>query len=171
MKYGRFFLIYSILLVTQVILSGLLDITQLFTLTLLPAMILCIPLGIGTPLTLLLAFASGFIVDFFSGGMIGLTCTALLPVALFKDAFLRICFDKETYSRIYSLSVKRLGLGRILSCASMMIALFLLIYVWIDGAGTRPFLFNMGRFFISVIGNSLLSIPVVDLLLSQNDRR
>lgn len=171
MRYGKFFLIYVILLAAQIILSGLLDFTQLFTPALLPAMILCLPLGFGAPATLLIAFASGFIVDFFSGGILGLTCTALLPVALLKDIFLRICFDNDTYARMNDLSVKRLGLGRILLCALMMIALFLLIYVWIDGAGTRPFMFNFGRFVISAFVNLLLSIVVVDLLLTQNERR
>lgn len=171
MKYGNFFLVYSIILMAQVLLNGLLDFTQLFTPALLPAMVLCIPLEIGMPATLLIAFASGFLADFFSSGMIGLTCAALLPAAFFRDVFLRICFDSETYARINSLSVKRMGLGRIIACASMMTGLFLLIYIWIDGAGTRPFLFNLGRFFISAIGNTLFNILVVDLLLSQNDRR
>ena len=171
MRNGKFIIIYVVLLIAQIALSGLLDFTQLFTPALLPAMILCLPLGTGTPVTLLIAFVSGFVIDFFSGGVLGLTCTAILPVALLKDIFLKICFDNETYSRMNDLSVKKLGLGRILICALMMTALFLLIYVWIDGAGTRPFIFNFGRFFISTITNVLLSIVVVDLLLAQNERR
>lgn len=171
MRNGKFYLIYVILLVAQIVLSGLLDFTQLFTPALLPAMILCVPLAVGTPVTLVIAFVSGFLVDFFSGGVLGLTCTALLPAALMKNIFLRICFDNDTYSRMNDLSVKKLGLGRILSCAFMMTALFMVIYVWIDGAGTRPFLFNLGRFLVSSAANVLLSIVVVDLLLAQNERR
>ena len=129
MRNGKFYLIYVILLVAQIVLSGLLDFTQLFTPALLPAMILCVPLAVGTPVTLVIAFVSGFLVDFFSGGVLGLTCTALLPAALMKNIFLRICFDNDTYSRMNDLSVKKLGLGRILSCAFMMTALFMVIYV------------------------------------------
>lgn len=170
MRYGKFFLTYVILLIAQVVLSNLLDFTQLVTLALLPAMILCLPKSLGTPICLGIAFVSGFLVDFFGSGVLGLTCAALLPVTLLKDIFLRITFDNDTYSRIEELSVRKLGFFRILTTSLMMTALFLLIYIWIDGAGTRPFLFNVGRFLLSTVANLLVSIVVIEVLLSQNDR-
>lgn len=171
MKYGNFFILYAVLLVLQVILTFLLDFTQLFTPALLPAMILCIPLTIGTPVTILIAFASGLLIDFFSGGVPGMTSAALLPVAFLKGYIMKLFFDDETFERIEELSIRKLGLLRIMYCAIVMTFLFLVIYVWIDGAGTRPFGFNLERILISTALNILPAIVAVDLLLSRNNKR
>lgn len=171
MKDKKFILIFCILLLAQILLSNFLDITQYFTLALLPAMMFCLPLTSGTAINLLIAFVAGFIADFFSGGVLGLSAAALLPAVFLRNPVVHIFFDEETYSRMDSLSIGRLGLGRILACCAIMLMVYLAIYIILDGAGTRTLPFNLMRFGISLGGNLLLSIVVLDLLLSHNERR
>ena len=51
-----------------------------------------------------------------------------------------------------------------------MLALFLVLYLWADGAATRPLLFNLIRFGVSLAAGMLLGIAVVDMLMP-DDRR
>ena len=48
--------------------------------------------------------------------------------------------------------------------------IFLAIYVTLDGAGTRPFWFNVSRFWLSLAANTALAILTADIL-SPDDRK
>ena len=43
-------------------------------------------------------------------------------------------------------------------------ALFLIIYIWADGAGTRPLWFGGLRFAVSMVGGYILSLIVAGIL-------
>ena len=164
----RFILIFCLLLVAQILLSNFLDITQYFTVALLPTMMFCRPLRSGTILNLAIAFAAGFVTDFFGSGMLGLSSAALLPAVILCNPVLHIFFNEETFSRMDNLSIGKLGLGRVLAACACILAVYLAIYILLDGAGTRTMQFNLIRFGISFGGNLLLSIIVLDLLLSNS---
>ena len=52
----------------------------------------------------------------------------------------------------------------------LVLSLFLVIYLWADGAATRPWLFNLIRFAVSLAAGMLLGVAVVDMLMP-DDRR
>lgn len=170
MKDKHYFLLFVILIVIQMFLDSFLNLSHYLSISLLPAMIMCIPLRSGTSFTLLVAFVCGFAVDFFEGGVLGLTSVALLPVALLRGYIFRLCFDFETISRTEEISVRKMGLPRLLVSISMGLAIFLLIYIWIDGAGTRTFGFNLSRFFLSYVADILLATVTLYLFSAQADR-
>ena len=73
MKINRNFrTLYFLLVVLQIILCNYSNLGPYVMLSMLPAMVLCIPLSVGTPLCLLIAFVSGLSVDWLSEGLIGL---------------------------------------------------------------------------------------------------
>lgn len=171
MKDQRYFLIFVILLVIQMILDNYVNLSQYLFLTMLPAIIMCIPMRHGLSFSLLVAFIAGVAVDFFGGGVLGMTSAALLPVALLRNPIFRLCFDSETVSRIDEISIKKMGFFRLLICAALELTVFLVLYIWIDGAGTRTLGFNLLRFLLSFAVGILLSAVTIKLFSAQADRR
>lgn len=84
MKGQNFGLIYFLLVIGQIILCNFTNLGPYVTLTMLPAMILCMPLTVSTPLCMITAFVTGLSVDWLAEGLVGINAAALVPVALFS---------------------------------------------------------------------------------------
>lgn len=164
MKKSGFWLIYIILLVAQLLLSTYANFTPYVMVTLLPVMVLCMPIRMHAILAMVIAFASGLSVDLLSEGLLGLNALALVPVAFARNAIIRLIFGRELFAREEDFSIHRNGFGKVLVALVLSVALFLAIYIWADGAGTRPLLFNAIRFGASLVASTLLSLLVVNLL-------
>lgn len=164
MKRPGFWLIFLLLLIAQLLLSTYANFSPYVVISLLPVMILCIPIRVSTYITLLVAFVSGLAVDFLSEGLLGLNALALVPVALARVSIIRLIFGEELLARKEDFSVKRSGLGKVIVAILLSVAVFMAVYVWVDAAGTRPLLFNFLRFAASLAVSSVLSILVIDLL-------
>ena len=63
MKTHNFGLLFFLMVLGQMTLCNFAGFSPYITLTMLPAMIICVPLTVSTPLCLLLAFATGLSVD------------------------------------------------------------------------------------------------------------
>ena len=81
MKNGRFILLYLVLTLVQILLCNFFGLSRYMLVSVLPVLILMLPLGTGSIIAMLIAFATGFAVDIFSNGMLGITPLALVPVA------------------------------------------------------------------------------------------
>lgn len=166
----NFPLMYVLLLICQVILCNFSNLGPFIMLTLLPAMVLCIPTGTGVITCLIVAFASGFAVDWLSEGLLGLNAAALLPVAVSRKWIIRLFLGEDIIARKDSFSIRKNGLGKVSLAIIVATMLFLVIYVTLDGAGTRPFWFCMTRVLISLTFNWLLGLLVVKALTT-DDRK
>ena len=164
MKKSGFWLIYLLLLLAQLLLSTYANFTPYVMVTLLPVMVLCMPIRVGTILAMVVAFASGLAVDLLSEGLLGLNALALVPVAFSRDFIIRLIFGGELFAREEDFSIHRNGFWKVLVAIVLSTALFLVVYIWADGAGTRPLLFNAIRFGASLVASTLLSLLVVNLL-------
>lgn len=164
MKKSSFWLIYLLLVIAQLILGNYACFTPYVLVTLLPIMVLCIPLQMGTVGAMLVAFVTGLAVDFLTEAVPGLNALALVPVAFSRRWVVGLVFGGELFARKEDFSVRRNGLGKVLTACALSTALFLVVYVWADAAGTRPFLFNLARFGASLPVNLLLSLLVLEYL-------
>lgn len=164
MKKTGFWLIYLLLLVAQLLLSTYANFTPYVMVTLLPVMVLCIPIRVGTTLAMLIAFASGLAVDALSEGILGINALALVPVAFARFGIIRLIFGGELFAREEDFSVHRSGFWKVAIAVVLSTALFLLVYIWADGAGTRPLLFNALRFAGSLAASTALSFLAIDPL-------
>ena len=156
MKQGRFILYYVLLLIAQILLCNYFGLSRYVLVSVLPVMILLLPRGMNVVVTMLIAFITGFAVDFFSTGMLGITSFALVPVALTRGLFIGMVFGEDVSSRDEELSISRMGLPRMLLAIILTCALFFMLYVWVDSAGTVRFWRAFLRFLLSV----LVSTPV-----------
>lgn len=171
MRTGQNFkILYFLLVICQVVLCNYANLGPYLMLSILPAMVMCIPLSVSTIGCMLIAFASGLAVDWLSEGLIGINAASLIPVAFARKTFIRIFLGEDIINRTDSFSIRKNGFGKI---SIVMIAagiIFFTIYITLDGAGTRPFWFSATRFFISLLVNTALGMLVADILCP-NDRK
>lgn len=171
MKNGNNFkLLYCLLLICQIVLCNFSPLGPYITLSLLPAMIFCMPMSVGTAGCMLIAFGSGLAVDWLSEGLIGINAASLVPVALARKSIVRIFFGEDLITRGDSFSLNKYGTAKVSAALMSSIAVFLLFYVILDGAGTRPMWFNLAYFGASLLCNWLLALLVTHLL-TPDDRK
>lgn len=170
MKSQHFGILYCLLLIGQLILCNYGTLGPYITLTLLPAMIMCIPTTVSTITCMLIAFASGLTVDWLSEGLIGLNAAAAVPVALLRNGAIKIFLGEDLITRGDRFSIKKNGMGKISVVMLTALVVYLGIYVFLDGAGTRPTWFNITRTTLSTICCLILSLIVINIL-SPDDRK
>lgn len=170
MRKPGFTLTYLLLLVAQIMLLNYCNFTQYLAVVFLPVMVMCISIKKGPIFTMIVAFLTGFAADFLAGGMLGLTSLALVPVAAARKGIIQLVFGSELFSRGEEISVRKQGVGKVLLACLMVTAIFLIIYIWADGAGTRPTWFNFLKFGISLVADTIISFFVCDLLTSDDIR-
>ena len=76
---------YIILVIAQILLWNFCNFTQFLMVVYLPALILFLPIRQSVFKTMMVAFLTGVVVDFFSVSPIGRTSLALVPVALSRQ--------------------------------------------------------------------------------------
>ena len=117
-----------------------------------------------------IAFATGLSVDWLSEGLIGLNASSLVPVALMRKPLIRFFLGEDLIVRSDSFSIRKNGLGKISLILGVSLIIFLGIYIFLDGAGTRPFWFNLTRFWVSFACNMVLALIVTNIL-TVDDRK
>ncbi len=170
MKGQNFGLLYFLLVLAQIILCNFTNLGPYVMLTLLPAMIICVPLTVSTPLCMLLAFMTGLSVDWLSEGLVGINASCLVPVALMRKPLIRFFLGEDLITRSDGFSIRKNGAGKISMLLSLSIVIFLGLYIILDGAGTRPMWFNLTRFGISFVCNYILALIVTNIL-TVDDRK
>ena len=166
----HFGILYSLLLIGQIVLCNYAALGPYVVLTMLPAMIMCLPTTLRTSTCMLIAFASGLCVDWLSEGLIGLNAAAAVPLALLRNSIIKVFLGEDLITRGDRFSVRKNGLSKVMVAMFTANILYLGIYVLLDGAGTRPAFFNLARLGISTACCLVLSLIVTNIL-SPDDRK
>ena len=167
MRDSSFTLKFILLALAQVLIWNYCNFSQYLMLALLPAIILFLPTRQDTLITMLIAFATGFAADFLADGMLGLTSLSLVPVAFARKGIVRLIFGSEVLSREENISLQKHGIGNVIGSVMLSTALFLAIYIWADGAGTRPLWFNLVKFGASLIMSGTVSVLLAAILFQE----
>ena len=170
MKNQYFGILYFLIVIGQMIICNYFQFTPYVVISMLPAMILCMPLTVRTPLCMIIAFASGLAVDWLAEGLIGINAASLVPVALARKTIIRVFLGEDLIARSDSFTFKKNGFGKISIALFVALYIFFGIYVIIDGAGTLTTTFNLIRFGASVAASLLLSL-IVTGVLTPDDRK
>ena len=163
-------ILYTLLVIGQVVLCNYASLGPYIMLSMLPAMVFCIPTTVSTTMCMLIAFASGLAVDWLSEGIIGLNAAAILPVAWLRNGVIKVFLGEDLITRGDRFSFRKNGFSKISVALFIMMAVYLGIYVFLDGAGTRPRWFNLTRFGISFACNYILALIVTNVL-APDDRK
>ena len=170
MKAQNFGLFFFLMVLGQMALCNFANFSPFVMLSMLPAMIICVPLTVSSPLCMILAFATGLSVDWLSEGLIGINTAALIPVALMRKPLIRFFLGEDIITRSDSFSFRKNGIGKISFVLILSILIFLGVYIFLDGAGTRPTWFNLTRLGVSLACNYILALIVTNIL-TVDDRK
>lgn len=165
MRDSRYFLLYIVMTAAQIILCNFLNLSQYIVLSVLPMLVLCLPIRFEAISSMIIAFLTGLAVDFWSDGMLGLTSLALVPLAAVRRQIIVLVFGEEVYSRGENINMRRQGIVKMSLGILIASAAYFLIFVTVDGAGTNGFWFNVMRILLSTLVSTLVSV----LLVSQFD--
>ena len=166
----HFGIMYALLVIGQAVLCNYAALGPYITLSMLPAMVLCIPTSLSTISCMLIAFASGLAVDWMSEGIIGLNAAAIVPVALLRNWIIKIFMGEDLITRGDRFTFKKNGAGKISAAAVTALAVYLALYIFLDGAGTRSLIFNLIRGGVTLTCSYLVSLVVVNTL-TPDDRK
>lgn len=170
MKNPTFGIAYILLVIVQMVICNYFQFSPYLVISILPAMVLCIPLTISTNLCMLTALITGLSVDWLAEGLIGINASALIPVAYARKTLIRVFLGEDLISRKDTFSFRKNGIGKILMALLISYALFFAVYIFLDGAGVRPFMFNLTRFVLSMLC-SLIPGLLVTGSLTKEERR
>jgi hypothetical protein len=87
-----------------------------------------------------------------------------------RKPLIRFFLGEDIITRSDSFSFRKNGIGKISFISLISTLLFLGIYIFLDGAGTRPTWFNLARTGISLVCNYVLALIVTNIL-TVDDRR
>ena len=161
-------LTYILMVIVQMFICNYFHFSMYVTLSMLPAMVLCIPLSVNTSLAMVIAFATGLATDVFSDAVLGLNAMSLVPVALARKYIIRTFIGEETVEREESFSFRKNGLGKVSASSALCELIFFAIYIIMDGAGTRPVWFNISRLCASMAASYILSLIAIHMLSSED---
>lgn len=169
MKKTNYWLAYFLMVVLQILVCNYCNFSQYVMLSILPVIVLLVPIRYSTILTMIVAFATGMAVDLIAeGGLLGLNAVALVPVAFCRNKILDLVFGEELFARKEDISIERFGIMKMSMAILLAQTIFFLIYNWTDGAGTRPFWFNLVRFLASSIVSYAVSLILASFLSREN---
>ena len=171
MKVGQHFgTLYFLLVIGQIVLCNYSDFGPYIMLSMLPAMVLCIPPSISTIAGMFIAFFSGLSVDWLSEGLLGINAAAIVPVALMRKSIIKIFLGEDLISRGDQFSYRKNGFAKVSAAHFVCLIIFLGIYILLDGAGTRPAWFCFTKGGTSLACNFILTIIVTNIL-APDDRK
>ena len=155
----RYILFYVILTVVQIVFNNYFGLSRYVLISVLPVLVLMLPARLGRIVAMLVAFATGLVVDFFSTGMLGITSLALVPVALVGRPITSAAVARQGAIR-EDITFKRLGIVGISYSVALVCAIFFFIYIWADAAGTVGFWPSALRFLLSVLASTLVGVLI-----------
>ncbi len=166
----HFIIKYILLVIVQIVICNYFHLSAYVMLSILPVLILCVPTRISTAGTLFIAFGTGLLVDFLADGVIGLNALALVPVAFLRKNIYRLYLGEELIIRERDFTIHKYGIWKVGATIMTAQAIFLLVYLWADGAASRPFLFNLERFGCSLVVATVLSTIIAEFVQPEERR-
>lgn len=165
------FMIAAVLTVlAQIVICNYMFLGPMATVTVLPVLVLFMPLKRPAWSVMTEAFCIGIVIDLFSDGVLGLNAAALVPVALLQKPFIRLFVGEDTVVRRDPVSINKTGWMRAIAMSTLATLLFLVVYVFLDSAGTRSFGFNCARTGISLAASLVFELIAVHVFSNLNKR-
>lgn len=170
MKNQSFIFSFILLMLVQFALGRYGQFPYLY-ISLLPAMIMCLPMALPTWLCCIIAFLCGLGADFICDGVLGLNAVALVPIAAVNKTFVGFFISEELVERHYAFSFRQNGLGKVGGLMFLEICIYMLIYNITDNMGdTGNLVFISIKTVCSILASSLLGLVVVNTLCPKQTR-
>lgn len=164
MKGKSYIIKFLLVALAQVLIWNFCNFSQFLVIAVLPVLVMSLPVKMSSPMAMLVAFVTGFAVDFLGGATLGLSCLALVPVAALRVLVFRIVFGGEMFERDEEPTMARHGWVKMLLSLTLLTFVFLVVYIITDSAGTRPLWIDAVKLACSLAVGVALQMAVVPAL-------
>lgn len=164
MKQSVFIASFILLMMVQLVLAKYCQIAPYLYISLLPALVLCLPAARPQWLIMTVAFACGILTDLLADGVPGLNALAIVPPALLQKRIISFFIDEEIVERKSSFSFYENGYLKILMALTAMYAMYFILYVIFDCAGQKPVGFALAKIAVSLCISLIFGAVVCSIL-------
>ncbi|MBR0223317.1 MAG: hypothetical protein IJL93_03475 [Bacteroidales bacterium] len=162
-------IIYCILLfLLQLVLSDYVHLGPWVCLSLLPLLILQIPLSRSPHVVMLIAFGLGLGLDILSDGVPGLNAFAAVLAAAPRKFFYRLLVNSDRQDKTEVPLLQEVGLVKYLKYLGLLAAIYLAAYILVDCISFRPAGFIAYKFLISWVASTALCLLLALPLQNRN---
>ena len=142
----------------QLAISNFLNLGTWITISLIPFLILQIPLQRTPHVVMLSAFGLGLLLDWLSAGVLGLNAFAALMAAAPRRLLYRLIINGERKDVLWIPLLRDTGLPKYLNYLLSLTAIYLAAFILLDCVSVRPFGFILVKFVASTLVSSLLGL-------------
>lgn len=128
--------------------------------------LLLLPLGISRNYTMLIGFATGFIIDVFYNSL-GTHMAAMTFIAYIRPLWLNAITPRGGYEGVNSPSIKNLSLAWFLAYAVPLLFLHLSIVFFIEAGGFHMFFYVLSKVLMSTLFTALVLVILQYLFYSK----
>lgn len=154
----------------QIVISNFVYTGPYINVTLLPFIVLTMPMGWSTVKVMTIATVSALPVDFFAEGVAGLNMAALLLSVIVWEIFANAFTANGQREREGIMSIEWLGRWRYLLLTVSVLTVFLIIHTVLECAGTRPASFIALKITLSCLVNTPLYFLLQAVLLKKHKK-
>ena len=151
-------LFFVLVFLLQLVISDYLHLGPWVCLTLIPFLILHIPLSRSPHVVMLAAFGLGLGLDILSAGVPGLNAFAAVLAAAPRKFFYRILVISDRQDKTEVPLLKDIGLFKYLKYLTVLVAIYLAAYILLDCVSVRPAGFIAVKFAASTVASVILSL-------------
>ena len=150
----------ALLIICQILLSEYVNIWPLLYIAIFPQFIILLPPSINKMAHLLIAFVLGLAIDIFADGVLGLNAAALVAMAYMRPSLLKITLSKTNLDNTDNqpLLPRTIEIQKLAMLDACMLAVFFLVYILLDSAGSFPFWYTILKIAVCVIANGIISL-------------
>ncbi|MEI6348484.1 MAG: rod shape-determining protein MreD [Bacteroidota bacterium] len=120
--------------------------------------IMLLPFDIDRIWLLVLGFITGFSVDLFSGGIIGLHTAASVLIAFLRPYIIRIVSSQKEFDSSTTPSIKDMGFSWFLSYSILFVLIHHLYYFFLEKYSFHDFFNTISRILLSTLISTLMII-------------
>jgi len=153
----RSILFFILVFLLQLAISNYLNLGPWITISLIPFLIVQIPLQRSPHVVMLAAFGLGLLLDWLSAGVLGLNAFAAVMAAAPRRLLYRLLINDEQDSTWIPL-IRTVGIGKYHKYLFILTAIYLAAFILLDCMSFRPFWFILVKFVASTLASSLLGL-------------
>ena len=158
MSQSRSILFFIVVFLLQLAISNYLHLGPWITVSLIPFLILQIPLQRPVHLVMLSAFGLGLLLDWLSAGVLGLNAFAAVMTAAPRWILYRLLVNDERQDALWIPLLRSTGLVKYLRYLSVLTAIYLASFILLDCVSVRPVGFILVKFVVSTLVSTLLGL-------------
>lgn len=166
----KYITVFILMLAMQMVLTKYCQIGACVLISMLPAMILCLPTTNSTIVNMLIAMLCGLCVDFLAEGIWGLNAVALLPVAFIQKTVISLVIGKDLVERGYPFSYAANGFFKISLSMLICVLVYTTIYMIMDGVGLNDWFFITRRVILSTVASMVFCLIAANILCPKPQR-